>query len=134
MDFAHCSHFLTPRKKPVFGSFCGLQYINAETTAGGIAHWTTSEVAGSLRTNDTDWKEAWQAYIEGIIKVTAPNQITSGGPIIAIQIDNEYTQSDVRFAEYFVDLENAFNDAKSGIHVPLTYNDPGEGRNFINGT
>lgn len=58
------------------------QYINAETSAGGIAHWATSEVAGQLRTNATDWRAAWQDYIQGIINVTAPNQITAGGPVI----------------------------------------------------
>ncbi|KAF9465360.1 glycoside hydrolase family 35 protein [Collybia nuda] len=107
-------------------------YINAETTAGGIAHWATSEVAGTLRTNDTDWKAAWQAYIQGIIKVTAPNQINAGGPVIAIQIDNEYSQGIPSHAEYFADLEDAYHN--SNIVVPLTYNDPGQGRNFINGT
>ncbi|KAF4590783.1 hypothetical protein EYR40_009380 [Pleurotus pulmonarius] len=60
-------------------------YINAETTAGGIAHWATSEVAGNLRTGDADWKAAWQAYIQGIINVTVPNQITEGGPVIEFQ-------------------------------------------------
>ncbi|KAJ3571523.1 hypothetical protein NP233_g3704 [Leucocoprinus birnbaumii] len=107
-------------------------YINAETTAGGIAHWATTEVAGTLRTNATDWRAAWQAYIQGIINVTAPNQISNGGPVIAIQIDNEYSQSDITHAEYFADLENAYHN--SPIVVPLTYNDPGQGRNFINGT
>lgn len=63
-----------------------VQYINAETTAGGIAHWATSEIAGQLRTNATDWSAAWQDYIQGIIKETAPNQINSGGPVIAIQV------------------------------------------------
>ena len=48
----------------------------------GIAHWATSEVAGNLRTGDADWKAAWQAYIQGIINVTVPNQITEGGPVI----------------------------------------------------
>ncbi|KAG6845067.1 hypothetical protein H0H87_001129 [Tephrocybe sp. NHM501043] len=109
-------------------------YINAETTAGGIAHWATSEVAGTLRTNATDWHAAWQAYIQGIIDVTAPNQITEGGPVIAIQVDNEYSQSIITHAEYFTDLEKAFKSPGSGIVVPLTYNDPGQGRNFINGT
>ena len=63
-------------------SFFPFKYINAETTAGGIAHWATSEVAGQLRTNATDWRAAWQDYIQGIINVTAPNQITAGGPVI----------------------------------------------------
>lgn len=142
-----------------------MQYINAETTAGGIAHWATSEVAGNLRTNDTDWQAAWQDYINGIIDVTAPNQISSGGPVIGscselhtyiyaderlqqqfklvceanlvpyqtlMGADNEYSQSPISHAEYFAELEEVYRN--SDIVVPLTYNDPGEGRNFINGT
>ncbi|KAF5348545.1 hypothetical protein D9756_009580 [Leucocoprinus leucothites] len=107
-------------------------YINAETTAGGIAHWATTEVAGPLRTNASDWRAAWQDYIQGIINVTAPNQISNGGPVIAIQIDNEYSQNPATHAGYFADLEAAYHN--SPIVVPLTYNDPGQGRNFINGT
>ncbi|KAJ6579095.1 glycoside hydrolase family 35 protein [Mycena vulgaris] len=107
-------------------------YINAETTAGGIAHWATSEVAGQLRTNATDWQAAWQAYVQGIIEETAPNQISNGGPVIAIQVDNEYSQSPISHAEYFAELEAVYHN--STIDVPLTYNDPGEGSNFINGT
>ena len=63
---------------------CPFKYINAETTAGGIAHWATSEVAGQLRTNATDWEAAWQDYIRGIINVTIPNQISAGGPVIGL--------------------------------------------------
>jgi hypothetical protein len=59
-------------------------YINAETTAGGIAHWATSEVAGSLRSNASDWQDAWKDYIDAIINVTVPNQISHGGPVIGI--------------------------------------------------
>jgi beta-galactosidase GanA len=107
-------------------------YINAETTAGGIAHWITSEVEGILRTNATTYHAAWQDYIKGIIRITVPNQITNGGPVIAIQIDNEYFQSGYGQAEYFTQLEDAYRN--SDIVVPLTYNDPDEGRNFVNGT
>ncbi|KAJ6517287.1 glycoside hydrolase family 35 protein [Mycena vitilis] len=104
------------------------QYINAETSAGGIAHWITSEVAGPLRTNDSDWTAAWQDYIQGIIKETAPYQINVGGPVI----DNEYTQDYPGHGEYYEELKAAFHD--SDIVVPLTYNDPNQGANFINGT
>lgn len=44
--------------------------------------------------------------------------------------DNEYRQ-DIG-ATYFRDLIGVFHN--SSITVPLTYNDPGQGRNFINGT
>ncbi|KAJ7747170.1 glycoside hydrolase family 35 protein [Mycena maculata] len=107
-------------------------YINAETSAGGIAHWVTSEVAGRLRTNDSDWTAAWQDYIQGIIAETAPYQISVGGPVIAIQLDNEYTQHDPGHGEYYEELKAAFH--ASDIVVPLTYNDPNQGANFINGT
>ncbi|KIJ17952.1 glycoside hydrolase family 35 protein [Paxillus involutus ATCC 200175] len=103
-------------------------YINAETTAGGISHWITSQVAGELRTNATDWQAAWQDYIQGIITETLPYQISQGGPVI----DNEYSQSPITHAEYFAELEAVYHD--SGIVVPLTANDPAEGENWINGT
>lgn len=107
-------------------------YINAETTAGGIAHWVTSEVAGELRTNASDYRAAWTPYIQRIIDFVVPNQVTNGGPVIAVQVDNEYSQLPLTHAEYFVELEAAYR--QGGIVVPLTYNDPGMGSNFINGT
>ncbi|OBZ71548.1 putative beta-galactosidase A [Grifola frondosa] len=107
-------------------------YINAETTAGGIAHWATSLVAGTLRTNASDYTAAYTPYINGIIDATVPNQVTQGGPVLAVQIDNEYSQSPPPRAEYFADLETMYR--QGGVVVPLTYNDPGEGSNFINGT
>ncbi|KAH9009703.1 glycoside hydrolase family 35 protein [Lactarius pseudohatsudake] len=107
-------------------------YINAETTAGGIAHWVTSQTEGSLRTNATDFNAAWQDYIQGVVTQAAPNQITEGGPIIAIQVDNEYFQSGSGNAQYFAELEAAYHD--SSIVVPLTYNDPDQNGNFVNGT
>ncbi|CAK5270671.1 unnamed protein product [Mycena citricolor] len=106
-------------------------YINAETTAGGIAHWITSQVAGQLRSDASDWEASWQDYIAGIIKETAPFQISRGGPVIAVQVDNEYFQ-DGTTGRYFEMLEATYRNAS--IDVPLTYNDPGEGSNFINGT
>ncbi|KAE9399468.1 glycoside hydrolase family 35 protein [Gymnopus androsaceus JB14] len=105
-------------------------YINAETSAGGLAHWITTEVAGELRTNATDYTAAWMDYIHRVIKQTSPNQITEGGPVILIQVDNEFNQD--QSAEYFAELESVYES--SSIVLPLTYNDGGEGDNFINGT
>ncbi|KAH9831459.1 glycoside hydrolase superfamily [Rhodofomes roseus] len=106
-------------------------YINAETTAGGIALWATSQVAGELRTNATDYHEAWTPYIKEVAASVIGNEVTDGGPILVVQIDNEYYQTPETGA-YFEELEAAYRDA--GIVIPLTYNDPGEGKNFVNGT
>lgn len=52
--------------------------------------------------------------------------------ILLFDVDNEYFQSGYGQAEYFQQLEDAYR--ASNISVPLTYNDPGEKRNFVNGT
>lgn len=48
-----------------------------------------------------------------------------------ICLDNEYFQNPLSGA-YFQELEDMFRSG--GIVIPLTYNDPGEGKNFVNGT
>lgn len=79
----------------VYSSSLG-PYINAETTAGGIAHWVTSQVAGELRTNATDWNAAWQDYIHGIINETIPYQIDHGGPVIGKQYCFDFPSASYR--------------------------------------
>ncbi|KAI0642855.1 glycoside hydrolase superfamily [Trametes meyenii] len=107
-------------------------YINAETTAGGLALWSTSLVEGAVRTNTTTWNAAYQPYVSHIIDATKLNQVTRGGPVLLLQIDNEYSQTPTPNAEYFADLEEQYRT--NGIVVPLTYNDPGERMQFVNGT
>ncbi|KDQ12662.1 glycoside hydrolase family 35 protein [Botryobasidium botryosum FD-172 SS1] len=110
-------------------------YINAETTAGGIPHWVTTEVHGHLRTNDTDYHDTWVPYIKAISEVTRGNQITKGGPVIAVQVENEYIQADSPGqpgkAKYMAEVEQAFR--ANGIVVPLTFNDAYRGNNYVKG-
>ncbi|TFK90360.1 glycoside hydrolase family 35 protein [Polyporus arcularius HHB13444] len=108
-------------------------YINGETTSGGIAHWITSQVAGTVRTNATDWTAAYRPYIDGIIEQSSDFQVSKGGPLLAVQIDNENRNSpDPSTQQYFADLEKQYRDG--GIDILLTYNDPGMRSGFINGT
>ncbi|TFK90371.1 glycoside hydrolase family 35 protein [Polyporus arcularius HHB13444] len=109
-------------------------YINAETTAGGLALWSTSLVEGEVRQNTTSWNAAYQPYVSAIIDSVKPNQVTEGGPGTTLThiIDNEYSQTPELNAEYFADLEKQYRE--NGVVVPLTYNDPGEKAGFINGT
>ncbi|EKM56203.1 glycoside hydrolase family 35 protein [Phanerochaete carnosa HHB-10118-sp] len=90
-------------------------YINAETTAGGLKR-APNECCRHRR----------------VLDATMPDQISDGRSLIAVQVDNEYTQSPIQHAKYFAQLEATYRS--NGIVVPLTYNDPGEGRNVINGT
>ncbi len=55
-----------------------------------MAHWVTTEVAGKLRTNSSDWRESYQDYLRGVIEETTPYQITQGGPVIGEGFDWYY--------------------------------------------
>ena len=47
-------------------------------------------------------------------------------------LDNEYSQNGFGRREFFQELEDKYRSG--GVVVPLTYNDPGQGKNFVNGT
>ncbi|KAG8833652.1 hypothetical protein FRC17_010317 [Serendipita sp. 399] len=111
-------------------------YINAETTGGGIPGWVLSETNGNLRSNNTDYFEAWSPYIAAISDIIRRNQISEGGPIISVQMENEYTnrkdQGPPYKPEMMEQLRKAFVDA--GVVVPLTHNDAGMNGYYVNGT
>lgn len=65
--------------------------INAESTAGGIAHWATSLVTGQLRTNASDYTAAWMPYIQSVADQTRPNQVSSGGPVIGLSLSHTFS-------------------------------------------
>jgi len=64
-------------------------YINAETTGGGIPGWATL-IKGHLRTNATDFYDAWRPYIRKLDEQTRGHQADEGGPVILIQSDTFY--------------------------------------------
>ena len=89
-----------------------------------------------LRTNDSSYAAAWRPYIRAVNDAVRTAQITHGGPVIAVQIDNEYVQDEqIGYpgkAKMFEDIEQEMRDG--GIDVPLTFNDAYQGGNFVNGT
>ncbi|CAD6931781.1 unnamed protein product [Tilletia controversa] len=112
-------------------------YINAETTAGGMATWTT-RLGSTLRTNATEWEQAWTPYLTAISDVVKPRQLVwdgdvpgkgvSGGSVIAVQADNEYHAGPKRDA-YIRSLVQFYKD--QGFWVPITYNDIGQQNSFV---
>ncbi|KAG9119999.1 hypothetical protein FRC07_004686, partial [Ceratobasidium sp. 392] len=110
-------------------------YINAETSAGGIPHWVTTEVAGHLRTNASDYAAAWAPYVKAISAAVKGYQVSEGGPVVAIQVENEYPQPEdignPGKAGMMADLEATFR--KYGVVVPTTFNDASMGANYVSG-
>lgn len=64
-------------------------YICAEWSNGGIPFWLSGRVA-ALRTSDAGFLAAVDAWYDALIPRLVPLQASHGGPIVAIQIENEY--------------------------------------------
>ncbi|KAI0129915.1 lactase [Xylariales sp. AK1849] len=99
-------------------------YINAEVSGGGFPGWLQRNPA-VLRTNETGYLEATENYVSNIGKIIADAQITNGGPVIMVQVENEYTYGaswvewpDVRYIEA---VKQQFRDA--GVVVPFVNNE-----------
>ncbi|CAE7054863.1 unnamed protein product [Rhizoctonia solani] len=109
-------------------------YINAETSAGGIPHWVT-QIQGHLRTNASDYAAAWAPYMKAVSEAVKGYQVNEGGPVVAIQIENEYPQPEETGnpgkAGMMADLQAAVR--KYGVVVPTTFNDAGMNYNYATG-
>ncbi|KAJ6610612.1 glycoside hydrolase family 35 protein [Mycena sp. CBHHK59/15] len=114
-------------------------YINSETSTGGIpghVAWLPGNPSwnlynGELRSNDTIFHDAWQGYWDGVIGIIAKNQITNGGPVILLQIENEYYNGPGQ--NEYVDQLRA-RAIELGVVVPTFVNDPGEFNNLVHDT
>ncbi|KAK7017630.1 beta-galactosidase [Favolaschia claudopus] len=114
-------------------------YINSETSMGGIpghVAWLPGNPPwnpynGELRSNDTIFHDAWQDYWTGVISLIEKNQITNGGPIILLQIENEYYNGPGQ--NQYVDQLRA-RVVELGVVIPTFVNDPGEFNNLVNDT
>ena len=99
-------------------------YINAEVSGGGFPGWL-SRVDAPLRTNLSNYIDATRNYVDSVSAIIGAAQITSGGPVILFQPENEYdgAEDGILFPDYdyFGIVEDQYRDA--GIVVPLISND-----------
>ncbi|MBS2538749.1 beta-galactosidase [Catenulispora sp. NF23] len=65
-------------------------YICAEWDFGGLPAWLLADENVRLRTTDPTYLAAVDAWFDQLIPVLADLQATRGGPIVALQIENEY--------------------------------------------
>ncbi|KUI57656.1 putative beta-galactosidase A [Cytospora mali] len=110
-------------------------YINAEATGGGFPGWL-QRIEGKLRTNATDYLSATDNYMANVGALLAKYQITNGGPVILVQVENEYTIAvdGVVFPNgyYMLYIEDQLRNA--GIVVPLINNDASPDGHDLPGT
>ncbi len=65
-------------------------YICSEWEFGGLPAWLLKDPKMSVRCNYKPYFDAVTRFFSSLFSKLAPLQISNGGPIIAMQIDNEY--------------------------------------------
>jgi beta-galactosidase len=91
-------------------------YACAEWDGGGLPWWLLKQPDIRLRSQDRAFLAASAAWLREVGRVLGPLQITKGGPILMVQVENEYG-SFGNDAEYMGKLRQALLDG--GFDVPL---------------
>ncbi|XP_057605432.1 beta-galactosidase-1-like protein 3 [Hippopotamus amphibius kiboko] len=65
-------------------------YICSEIDLGGLPSWLLQDPTLQLRTTNHSFVEAVNKYFDHLIARVVPLQYHEGGPIIAVQVENEY--------------------------------------------
>lgn len=95
-------------------------YICAEWEFGGLPAWLLKDDSMRVRSTYPGFLNAVDSYFKELFKHIAPLQITNGGPIIMMQVENEYGSfgNDKRYLNSIKDLM-----IKHGATVPLFTSD-----------
>ncbi len=98
-------------------------YACAEWEMGGLPWWLLKHDDIQLRTRDARFVVAAKRYLQEVGRVLAPLQVTQGGPILMVQVENEYGFYG-KDPEYMGELRQALLGA--GFDVPLFACNPKE--------
>ncbi|KAM3874801.1 beta-galactosidase-1-like protein 2 [Diretmus argenteus] len=99
-------------------------YICAEWDLGGLPSWLLRDKNMTLRTTYPGFTEAVESFFNQLIVRVVPHQYSKGGPIIAVQVENEYG-SYAKDAEYMPFIKEAL--LSSGITELLLTSDNQDG-------
>lgn len=107
-------------------------YICAEWTNGGLPAWLYgSRGAHGVRSSDPAFRAAVHRYLEQLARVLVPRQVDRGGPILLVQVENEYGAYGSDKA-YLRSLAKTLRNV--GITVPLTTVDQPTDEMLANGS
>lgn len=95
-------------------------YICAEWDFGGFPAWLLKEDGMRLRTSDARYMRHVRDYYERLMPLLVPLQIDHGGPVLMMQVENEYG-SFGNDKEYLESLRDMMREL--GVTVPLFSSD-----------
>ncbi|GAA1778532.1 beta-galactosidase [Pseudarthrobacter sulfonivorans] len=91
-------------------------YICAEWDNGGLPAWLFSDPTVGVRSSEPGYLAAVGSYFDALLPIVVERQVTHGGPVILLQIENEYGAygSDKAYLQHLVDLVK-----RHGVDTPL---------------
>ncbi|WP_037914303.1 glycoside hydrolase family 35 protein [Actinacidiphila yeochonensis] len=91
-------------------------YICGEWEGGGLPSWLLAEPDIRLRSTDPRFLDAVDGYLAALLPRLAPYLATRGGPVVAVQVENEYGAygDDTGYLEHL-----AGTLRRNGVDVPL---------------
>ncbi|XP_070521041.1 beta-galactosidase [Cardiocondyla obscurior] len=105
-------------------------YICAERDLGGLPYWLLREVPNiKLRTKDSDFVTYASLYLNQVLDKVRPLLRGNGGPIIMVQVENEYGSYNACDTEYLNILKDVFV-AKVGDKA-LLYTTDGNSASYL---
>ena len=92
-------------------------YICAEWDNGGLPAWLFRSSGCGVRSSEPGYLAAVEEYYGQLAPIVVPRQIDRGGPVILVQVENEYGAygADKEYLKALLDLTR-----RVGVTVPLT--------------
>ena len=106
-------------------------YICAEWDNGGLPAWLFANPTVGIRRDEPQFIAAVTTYLNRVLGIVAPLQIGNGGPVILVQVENEYGAygDDASYLRKLTDITRS-----AGITVPLTTVDQPQDDMLVNGS
>ncbi|MEC4020681.1 glycoside hydrolase family 35 protein [Streptomyces sp. H27-D2] len=106
-------------------------YICAEWENGGLPDWLTGPLGRRVRTRDAEYLALVDRWFQRVLAEVAPRQIDRGGPVVMVQVENEYGSygSDQEYLRHLADTL-----AECGVSVPLFTSDGPEDHMLTGGS
>jgi beta-galactosidase len=86
-------------------------YCCAEIEYGGIPSWTLKYPDVKIRTADPRWLGWCRKYLEQVYKQVGDLQVSKGGPLLMVQVENEFGITGPTNNDYMVALTRVFKEA-----------------------
>jgi hypothetical protein len=94
-------------------------YICGEREWGGFPYWLSTVPGLNVRTYNEAYLNYSKIYLEKLAAIVRPSQVTEGGPLLMVQVENEYGSYDSNH-NYTSALRDILRD---NFDIPLYTND-----------